>query len=354
MSWFYATENKEQVGPIDLTTLEGLFRSGTVSEETLVWKEGMVSWRPYAMVFAPPEKVSLAPTDGQTRCAECGEAFEANQLIILGSRPVCAACKPRAIQKFQEGVTTFGSPGDPEEIWRRVQERGFDFTISSVLGRSWAVVKGNFWPCVGVTLLGYLILMGSGQIPFAGILAVFFVQSQILAGLQWYFLRQFRGEGATLNDSFAGFRRGYWQQALYMLILYAVIMAMVIVCAIPIVILIALASRHHQTSPMEWFPFLLLIPVVLASWYLFISWIFTPLLILDKGLKATAAMTLSRRVVKMHFWKITGLCFVAGLITLGGLIALLVGVLVALPVLFGTFARLYEDAFGEERPETTA
>lgn len=218
MNWFYATKEKTQAGPVDQTTLEGLLRSGTISSDTLVWQQGMDAWKPYSTLFGSASSSSAA---GGTRCAECDQEFPPDQLIALAGRSVCATCKPVAIQKLQEGVVSFGSPVDAGELWQKVQQRGFDFTLSSVLSRSWNMVKANYWPCVGVTLLCYLIMMGAGQIPLLGLLAIFLVQSQIMAGLNWYLLKQFRGESATLNDAFAGFRRGYGQQALYMLIFFA-------------------------------------------------------------------------------------------------------------------------------------
>jgi len=351
MNWFYATKDQTQAGPVDETTLSALLGAGTITAETLIWKQGMASWQPYAAVFSPPPQTMLAP--GTTRCAECGQTFPPDQLISLAGRPICGACKPIAVQKFQEGVVSFGSPVDAEELWRKVEARGFNFTIGSVLFRSWDLVKGNLWPCIGVTLLCYLIMMGAGQIPILGLLAVFFVQSQMMAGLNWYFVKQFRGQSATLNDSFEGFRRGFGQQALYMLILMGLFLGVVMIIGILAAIIFPLISGGGKSGS-ESLIFVIfgiaMVPVVLAIWYLVLCWIFTPLLILEKGLKATAAMKLSRRVVHLRFWKLLGLFLVLGLISLAGLLALIVGLIFVLPVLFAAISRVYEDAFGDEGP----
>lgn len=353
MNWFYTTRDRTQTGPVDEATLASLFQSGAITSETLVWREGMDGWQPYSVVFARIPAAAVAPlVPDLTRCAECGRSFPPEELIPLAGRSICGECKPIAVQKLQEGVVGFGDPANAEELWKQVQERGFDFTIGSVLSRSWKLVRGNFWPCLGVTLLGYLVFMASGQIPLLGLLATFLVQSQMMAGLSWYFLRQFRGQPATLNDSFAGFRRGFGQQALYMLVFCAIIFVGMLVFVVP---LVAFTPGLFTGSPgadasapiIPTFVFLLIIPIVLAIWYLTLSWIFTPLLILDKGLKALPAMTLSRRVVHLHFWKLLGLFLVVGLLCMLGLIALIVGVLVMLPVAFAVLARVYEDAFGE-------
>lgn len=236
-----------------------------------------------------------------------------------------------------------------------VEQRGYDFTIGSVLSRTWDLVKGNFWPSVGVTLLCYLILVGSQQIPLLGLLAVFLVQPQIMAGLNWYFLKQFRGEPATLNDSFEGFRRGYGQQALYMLIVTGIMLGAIAACAIPLAIVIpaisSVSSEGGNTSGIfVAILIVVLVPIVLAIWYFMFCWLFTPILILDRGLKAMEAMKLSRRVVRLRFWKLLGLFLVVGLMCMVSVLLICVGLLVMLPVAFGVLSRIYEDIFGEREP----
>lgn len=355
MNWFYAKQDKTQAGPVDDSTLNNLLRSGEITQETLIWKEGMADWASYASVFHPPAQVAPAP--GVTRCTECGQMFPPEQVITLAGRPVCAACKPVAVQKLQEGVVGFGPAADAGELWKRVETRGYDFTIGSVLSRTWNLVKGNFWPCVGVTLLCYLVLMGSQQIPFLGLLAVFLVQPQIMAGLNWYFLKQFRGEPATLNDGFEGFRRGYGQQAIYMLIMMGIILGFVAVCGILAALVIPVLSgaltEEQKSIGLVLFLVVVGIPFLLGMWYLMICWIFSSLLILDKGLKATAAMKLSRRVVKLRFWKTVGLFFVIGLLSMVSLLVFCVGILVMLPIAFGSVSRLYEDIFGDQNASPT-
>ncbi len=47
MDWYYV-ENGRRIGPIDDATLDTLVRAGAVGAGTLVWREGMAEWRPYA------------------------------------------------------------------------------------------------------------------------------------------------------------------------------------------------------------------------------------------------------------------------------------------------------------------
>lgn len=308
MHWYYAKKDKTHAGPVDKATLASLFRSGDITPETLVWKEGMSDWAPYAGVFPPPP---------------------------LETQPVA------------------GPTPDAGELWKDIESRGYDFTMASVLTQSWNLVKANFWPCVGVTLFCYLIMIGSQQIPFIGFVAIFLVQPQILAGLGWYFLRQFRGQPATLNDAFEGFRRGYGQQALYMLILMGIIVGIItlfgILAALLLPAITGVLPEERRGLGAALLVSVILIPFVLAIWHLTVRFLFTSLLILDKGLKATAAMKLSHRVAKIRFWKITGLFLVLGLLFLVSALALCVGVVVLLPIAVASISRLYEDIFGEQK-----
>ncbi len=48
MEWYYL-DNGRRIGPIDDATLDVLVRAGAVGAGTLVWREGMAEWQPYAV-----------------------------------------------------------------------------------------------------------------------------------------------------------------------------------------------------------------------------------------------------------------------------------------------------------------
>ncbi|MBI5866002.1 MAG: DUF4339 domain-containing protein, partial [Planctomycetes bacterium] len=56
---FFVAINNQQAGPFDLGALRQHARSGSLTRETLVWKQGMASWTPagqvaeLASLFAP-------------------------------------------------------------------------------------------------------------------------------------------------------------------------------------------------------------------------------------------------------------------------------------------------------------
>jgi hypothetical protein len=108
MNWHYALNN-EQLGPVDRATLDQLVREGIITPQTLVWHSGLADWQTFASATQPAN----APATGGVLCSECKRVFPPDQVVKLGSGHVCAACKPVALQKLQEGVL---GVGDSEQI----------------------------------------------------------------------------------------------------------------------------------------------------------------------------------------------------------------------------------------------
>jgi hypothetical protein len=101
--WYYAS-NGQQQGPVDQAAFDRLVTEGTITSATPVWKEGMADWAPLGEVRpAGGPGVALAPGSAGI-CSICGQNVGADNLIELLGRPVCAACKPVAIQSLREGV----------------------------------------------------------------------------------------------------------------------------------------------------------------------------------------------------------------------------------------------------------
>lgn len=164
--WFYAAGNGQQAGPVDDAGLAALVRGGTVGAGTLVWRRGMPAWQSYAEVWSAlnagarpvPEfqvggAVLSSPVgfDGRgggtallaspatvtapaaalvplTRCVECSGVFPVEDTVGLQEGPVCARCKPIALQRLREGVpprTAFRFAG----FWIRVGASTLDFFI---------------------------------------------------------------------------------------------------------------------------------------------------------------------------------------------------------------------------------
>jgi uncharacterized RDD family membrane protein YckC len=103
MEWYYS-QNSEQRGPVSDAELAGLNQAGTITTETLIWREGWSNWRKFSDANRPSEVA--AP--GTAACAECGKAFPTSEMIQYESSWVCANCKPIFFQKIKEGVPLAG------------------------------------------------------------------------------------------------------------------------------------------------------------------------------------------------------------------------------------------------------
>ena len=359
MNWYYAVGGQQQ-GPIDDAQLDTLIQSGQVNQDTLVWHEGMAHWQPLRQArpssagsapsaqspAAPPFVGSPAPS-GEVICAECGKNFSMENTIQYGSAWVCAACKPIFLQKLREGAapgaSPFGQPGapfDPDAFLAAVRERDYTIDIGSCLSRGWELVKANFWICVGVVTLVYVCLMAGSFVPCVGGIVQLVIQGPLMGGLYWFFLKLIRGQEATVGDAFAGFSMGFMQ--LFLVSLVTGLLAGL--CMVPgVVTLIAVTSmKAHISIPIIVVAFAVgAIPAV----YLSVCWIFSLPLTIDKRLEFWPAMELSRKVVSMHWGGMFVFLLVCGLVSIMGVLALCVGILVAAPVVMAAVAYAYEAIF---------
>jgi hypothetical protein len=62
MNWFYAKEGR-QIGPMDFSEIERLHSEGQLTEDTLVWQQGMADWVKLSSVLRTQSEVPpLTPT----------------------------------------------------------------------------------------------------------------------------------------------------------------------------------------------------------------------------------------------------------------------------------------------------
>jgi uncharacterized RDD family membrane protein YckC len=112
MNWYYVSQG-QQAGPVTQEELLALVREGKISEETLVWREGMPNWTAFHQanipttppVTPPPSfQPPPAPNPNEALCVECGKIVPIDETIQHGNVRVCAACKPVFLQKLAEGA----------------------------------------------------------------------------------------------------------------------------------------------------------------------------------------------------------------------------------------------------------
>ena len=111
--WYYASHGQQQ-GPFDDATLDQLIASGTVTSDTMVWKDGMEEWTPLKRARSQ-RSTGVPPEDAtSSTCSMCGKNAGADNLIDLLGHRVCADCKPLAVQSLREGAKPVGS----QTAWR--------------------------------------------------------------------------------------------------------------------------------------------------------------------------------------------------------------------------------------------
>lgn len=114
VDWFYV-QNGKQIGPVPAAQFEDWVRAGGIAPETLVWREGMAEWQPYGRVRPVPAPVEPGSGTGRKTCALCSESFAPDEMISFEGAWVCAACKPRLVQRVREGLSVGLASGN---AWR--------------------------------------------------------------------------------------------------------------------------------------------------------------------------------------------------------------------------------------------
>lgn len=177
MNWHYV-EQGQQAGPVSENQFAELVRTGKITADTLVWREGLANWMPYGTIATGAKApAAAAPTTGlqpEAVCVECGKIFPLDETIPHGNARVCAACKPVFMQKLAEGAQLKTNAG--ELNYASVLTRFaavfldglmlwvFNFGISLLLGLSAAQAVGVEQREAAVTLqiILFAIQIGTG------------------------------------------------------------------------------------------------------------------------------------------------------------------------------------------------
>jgi uncharacterized RDD family membrane protein YckC len=134
MNWYYVQQGK-QAGPVTNEQLDEMVRGGSVTADTLVWREGLAEWTPYSQAKsgAAPGQPGVAAEPGpEAVCAECGKLFPLEETISHGNVRICAACKPVFLQKLREGAAINTGTMHYAGFWIRVAAKLLDGLILGV------------------------------------------------------------------------------------------------------------------------------------------------------------------------------------------------------------------------------
>ncbi|HVV00629.1 MAG TPA: GYF domain-containing protein [Verrucomicrobiae bacterium] len=249
-----------------------------------------------------------------------------------------------------------GAPGVAAGGFTGTVPRGGVLDIGYCVSQGWALLKTRFSPVFwGVLVyLGIEIVISAiSNLPLLkyviSVVNYVLITGPLMGGLYYFLLRNIRGEQASIEDVFAGFRMQYWQLVLTQVAMAFLTAAAVIPGALIGGLPILNMVHHHAVSA----PLLVLAVVgsvlaIVPMVYLAVSWMFALPLVIDRRISFWEALELSRRTVGSQWWNAFGLLVVCGLINVLGLIACCVGLLFAIPVSMGALMFAYESLFPRE------
>ncbi len=164
MEWYYAVEG-ESVGPVSDDVLQGLVTSGVVTDETMVWQEGMGDWVPYKQkkgTGAPPAvpAVSATPASAIAQATPTAQADEPDDSAMTGNT----------------------SNGELTAMAR-------------------ASLSGSWGIAIGIYLLLMVVSAAANTVPCA----LLFVAGPLTVGFSICFLKLARGSDPEVGTLFSGF-----------------------------------------------------------------------------------------------------------------------------------------------------
>jgi len=319
--WFYESGG-ERRGPVTATELLDLRQRGEIRADSLVWRDGLADW----IAFASSElATTLTVNPGPPPVP---------MLAPMGPPPV-----PLSAQAY---------------VPRTVRLRP-DFlpSIRSCYGRAWELLKSNFWPFIGCFALLNVIL----SVAYQFYIPALFLTLPLVAGFYWYTLRISRGQTATFEMIFEGFRRQFGALAIANLILSGIAIGLFLAMALVVGLVTAGISAGGSFMDFE-NPLVITGLVVLGVVGMFLLLFplfvlgfvgnFATLILMEGEYTAGEALSLGWRAARPHWLKIGFFCALGVFLTYAGMLALIVGC-----IFTGTWSTiasvyLYEDAFGED------
>ena len=314
-----------EYGPVTAAQIAQWIAQNRANGLTRVKAEGATTWLPlaetpeFAALFAP------SPIPPPAAAAEPAEP---------GALPPQKLAPPPA----------------PPEAAHEAADRAWTLGVCETLSQGWAIVSRRPGLVVGATLVATLVNALAGSLPIVGLVATILFTQVFYAGIYWLMLRVARGDPAEFADVFAGFSRSFGQLVLLSLATFFGIASLALVAAGPLLWALHQSGVFAGAEPD--FPTLagplLALPILaLPLVYFSVSWIFAPLLVIDRGLGFWAAMETSRRVVGKRWFHVFLLYLAFLPLMIAGLLCCLVGIFVVSALLYATFATAYEAAFAE-------
>ena len=326
-NYFIIGGDQQEYGPVTADELKQWIGEGRLNGQSLARAEEEMDWRPLASF---PE--------------------------------FAATLNPASLPKEQSAADF-----SPEALLAQ----GYDLDIGRCISQAWEAYKNNFWTYFGAFWLAMVAVIvggaflggllggigailapeamkhpaGRAVLDFIVSVTVPVLSGPIMAGLYLFYLKNLRGQAASLGEIFSLFQRNfkaaYLGQLLISVIAFLCMLTFNFKCngvILPLLDQMKTATPEQVQSIMHQITaeFMSLVPVLLLSavplTYFIVSLVFTLPLVADKPLSFGSAVSLGWKLVHRHWFQIFGLTVLGGLISMVGILGCVVGVVVTLPL----------------------
>ncbi len=294
--WYYVLNDKHQP-PVDVATLERLFREKVITLRTLVWRPGMADWLPledselaFAEEGTPPPLSTRADAsapavidDGKETCAYSGQRAPADEMVRIEGFWILATEKDAAVEYLQQG-------GRLPKVRLQAAFAG-NLDMGHLMNLSWQTLKGCLKPAVLLHLAIYLPLntvtmyllypVTTARPPHPSqimaimvpsILVMLLLTPLVTGGVFFAFDRRLRGETVSVGETFAAAFANWGR----------------------------VVAAQMATGLLCFFGFLLLI---IPGFFFGVRSILATAAAVDQRVDGITAMSASWNLTKGHFWR---------------------------------------------------
>jgi hypothetical protein len=242
--------------------------------------------------------------------------------------------------------------------------QGYNFNLGKYLSDGWEYYKKGAGNYIGFTIIFFVIVFMVAILPFVNLLTSI-IEYTLVAGLYIYTRNMLKGKG-DFPTFFHGFN-SFGQIVLFTLVLIAFMVPAFIIFFIYLIpegFFTALIQGNYGEIEylMEDFIYMLednlgriiLMYLLLLAYiaFLYISYSFTLILIVERGLNFWDAMETSRKVIAKNFFSFLLMYILMGImISVGVIMTCGLGIFIAFPYSYLVVFAAYNDIIGPETSE---
>ena len=221
------------------------------------------------------------------------------------------------------------------------------FHPGECLGKAWAAYRQDPWKITGVVTLVLLLQFLMNSIPLVGALLAFLLNGPILGGLYLFCRQALHGKAGGVSDVLGVVKERFLPCFLATTVSSLLAFGPFLLGIIPAAALYGSAGVAMEKLVEH--PGLLvgmaapLVAAFLAMLYLLINWSLAVPLAACNSMDFWVSMKTSWRAVAPHFWSYLGLLLLLGFLNLLGMICLVIGLFVTVPLTLLTTMAAYEQ-----------